>query len=43
MTLLQFTKIIIENENVLFHMRKNFEQAFILEFNKGCQNLLKFL
>ena len=35
MTLLEFTKIIIENENVLFHMRKNFEQAFVLEFNKG--------
>ena len=35
MSLLEFTKIIIENENVLFHMRKNFEQAFVLEFNKG--------
>ena len=35
MSLLEFTKLIIENENILFHMRKDFEQAFVLEFNKG--------
>ncbi len=37
MTLLEFTKIIIENENVLFHICASnyYEQGFLLEFNKG--------